>query len=177
MVCAPLIFSNTFWHFSRRAKIVKKCQKIFSTLFDKFRAAPIFRPLKVLGGSDFRACRKYDRIFKVRSLDPQYCARFLRLHLGPRSAGHVFNDVQTQISLFLARQARRARNAGEGMRLAISLSTKSTRKNPPKIKKVHLNESFWTISVGFLTRATGKQGKVSRELFDKVRVNSVFFFT
>ena len=32
-------------HFSRRARIVKKCQKYFSTLFDNFRATPIFRPL------------------------------------------------------------------------------------------------------------------------------------
>ena len=45
---------DTFRHFSRRAKNVKnrqKVSKIFSTLFDNFRAAPFFRPL--LGGSDW----------------------------------------------------------------------------------------------------------------------------
>ena len=37
---------------------------------------------------------------------------------------------------------------------------KSTRKIPPKIKHVHLNKFFWTISVGFLTCVTGKKEKV-----------------
>ena len=44
---------ETFRQFSRRAKSVKnrqKVSKIFSTLFDNFHAAPVFRPL--LGGSD-----------------------------------------------------------------------------------------------------------------------------
>ena len=44
---------DTFRHFSRRAKNVKnrqKMSKIFSTFFDNFRAAPVFRPL--LGASD-----------------------------------------------------------------------------------------------------------------------------
>ena len=48
---------TVFRHFSRRAKSVKnrqKVSKIFSTLFDSFRAAPVFRPL--LGGSDFFCC-------------------------------------------------------------------------------------------------------------------------
>ena len=38
---------KVFRHFSRRAKKVKNRQKVsksFSTLFDKFRAAPFFRP-------------------------------------------------------------------------------------------------------------------------------------
>ena len=46
-------FFDTFRQFSRRAKNVKnrqKVSKIFSTLFDNFRAAPVFRPL--LGGSE-----------------------------------------------------------------------------------------------------------------------------
>ena len=44
---------DTFRQFSRRAKKVKNRQKVskyFSTLFDNFRAAPVFRPL--LGGSE-----------------------------------------------------------------------------------------------------------------------------
>ena len=44
---------DTIQHFWRRAKNVKnrqKVSKIFSTLFDNFRAAPVFRPLS--GGSD-----------------------------------------------------------------------------------------------------------------------------
>ena len=44
---------DDFRHFSRRAKKVKNHQKvlkIFSTLFDSFPAAPLFRPL--LGGSE-----------------------------------------------------------------------------------------------------------------------------
>ena len=44
---------DSFRHFSRRAKNVKHRQnvsRISSTLFDKFRAAPVFRPL--LGGYD-----------------------------------------------------------------------------------------------------------------------------
>ena len=43
---------DTFRQFSRRAKNVKnrqKMSKIFSTLFDNFRAAPVFR--RLLGGS------------------------------------------------------------------------------------------------------------------------------
>ena len=43
----------TFRHFSRRTKNVKnrqKVSKVFSTLFDYFRAAPVFWPF--LGGSD-----------------------------------------------------------------------------------------------------------------------------
>ena len=47
------IIFDTFRHFSRRAKKVKNRQtvsKIFLTLFDNFRAAPVFQPL--LGGSD-----------------------------------------------------------------------------------------------------------------------------
>ena len=39
---------HTFRHFSRRAKKVKNRQKVskyFSTLFDNFHAAPVFRPL------------------------------------------------------------------------------------------------------------------------------------
>ena len=42
------LFFDTFRQFSRRAKNVKNRQKVskkFSTLFDKFRAAPFFRPL------------------------------------------------------------------------------------------------------------------------------------
>ena len=43
-------------------------------------------------------------------------------------------------------------------------------------KKVHVNKFIWTISVGFLTRVTCREeGKSSRELFEKVRVNAVFF--
>ena len=44
---------DSFRHISRRAKNVKnrqKVSKIFSTLFDKFRTAPVFRP--VLEASD-----------------------------------------------------------------------------------------------------------------------------
>ena len=43
-----------FRQFSRRATTVKNCQKVskvFSTLFDNFLAAPVFRPL--LGGSEY----------------------------------------------------------------------------------------------------------------------------
>ena len=46
---------ETFRHFSRRAKNVNNRQevsKIFSTIFDNFRAAPVFRHL--LGGSEIR---------------------------------------------------------------------------------------------------------------------------
>ena len=46
---------DTFRQISRSAKNVKnrqKASKKFLTLFDKFRAAPFFRPL--LGGSDVR---------------------------------------------------------------------------------------------------------------------------
>ena len=47
---------DTFRQFSRRAQNVtnrQKVSKMFSTLFDNFRAAPVFRPL--LGGPDFRS--------------------------------------------------------------------------------------------------------------------------
>ena len=35
-------------------------------------------------------------------------------------------------------------------------------KKSTQNKKVHLNEFIWTISAGFLTRVTGKQGKFAR---------------
>ena len=53
-------FFDIFRQFSRRAKNVKNRQKVsksFSTLFDNFRAAPVFRPL--LGGSDPRQIQEY----------------------------------------------------------------------------------------------------------------------
>ena len=37
---------------------------------------------------------------------------------------------------------------------------KSTGKDPPQNKSVHLNKFFWTISLGFLTRVTEKKAKV-----------------
>ena len=41
-------------------------------------------------------------------------------------------------------------------------------ENPPKNKKVHLNKFFWTISVGFLTRVTGKKAKVHANVSKKL---------
>ena len=38
-------FSTFFAKGKKTSKIVKKCQKYFSTLFDNFRAAPVFRLL------------------------------------------------------------------------------------------------------------------------------------
>ena len=52
---------------------------------------------------------------------------------------------------------------------------KSTRKKSTQNKKVHLNKFVWTISVGFHDSCHREEGKHSREFFEKVRVNAVFF--
>ena len=71
---------ETFRHFSRRAKNVKNRQKVskyFSTLFDNFRAAPVFRPL--LGGSEL------DQPLSKRSLidpNPQYLLESTAVQMG-----------------------------------------------------------------------------------------------
>ena len=51
----------------------------------------------------------------------------------------------------------------------------STLKKSTPNTQVHRNEFFLTISVGFLTRVTGKAGKSSHDLVEKVLVNAVFF--
>ena len=84
---------GTFQHFSRRAKNVKilqKVPKIFSTLFDNFRVAPVFRPL--LGSSETlvsrgRCGRKIARLWRLR---PWSLRASLRL---PKPAATFFLGV------------------------------------------------------------------------------------
>ena len=52
------------------------------------------------------------------------------------------------------------------------LSTVLRRKIHPKLRKFIWTIFFWTVSVGFLTREWSES---SRELFQKVHVNAVFF--
>ena len=62
---------DTFWQFSRRAKNAKNRQKMsktFWTLFENFRAAPVFRPL--LGGSDVSTAGKSMNSSESPSLEP-----------------------------------------------------------------------------------------------------------
>ena len=49
-------FSTFFAQGKKRQKSSKSVQNVFSTLFDHFRAAPVFRPL--WGGSDRRVFRR-----------------------------------------------------------------------------------------------------------------------